>query len=103
MPKISGLRLACAVVVATVISGPAAALKYASVQHHLPVDPSIASWHPGALQIEPEEEFNLVGADVMDEMTLGWVKLFRQAYPLLSMTMEARASGAGATTRPSAM
>jgi len=96
MPKISGPRLAFAVVVATVISGPAAALKYASVQHHLPVDPSIPSWHPGALQIEPGEEFNVVGADVMDEMTLGWVKLFRQAYPQLSVTMEARASGAGA-------
>jgi phosphate transport system substrate-binding protein len=96
MAKISGLRLAFAVVVATVISGPAAALKYAPVQHHLPVAPSIPSWHPDPLQTEPEEEFNVVGADVMDEMTLGWVKLFRQAYPLLSVTMEARASGAGA-------
>jgi phosphate transport system substrate-binding protein len=37
-----------------------------------------------------------VGADVMDEMTLGWVKLMRQAYPRLSVTMEARASGTGA-------
>lgn len=96
MTKISCLRVAFAVAVATVICEPAAALKYAPVQHHLPVDPSIPSWHPEPLQTVPEEEFNLVGADVMDEMTLGWVKLFRQAYPLLSVTMEARASGAGA-------
>ena len=25
----------------------------------------------------------------MDEMTLGWVKMYRQAYPKLSVTMEA--------------
>ena len=31
----------------------------------------------------------------MDEMTLGWAKLMRKAYPRLSVTMEARASGAG--------
>lgn len=43
----------------------------------------------------PEEEFNLVGADIMDEITLGWIKLFRAAYPKLSVTMEARASGSG--------
>ena len=96
MPKTTGLRLALAVAVAAFFSGPAAALKYAPVQHHLPVDPSIPAWQPGPLETEPEEEFNVVGADVMDEMTLGWVKLFRQAYPKLSVTMEARASGAGA-------
>jgi phosphate transport system substrate-binding protein len=96
MPKTTGLRLALAVAVAALFSVPAAALKYAPVQHHLPVDPSIPAWQPGPLETEPEEEFNVVGADVMDEMTLGWVKLFRQAYPKLSVTMEARASGAGA-------
>ena len=95
MPTRTGLRLALAVAV-VLIAAPAAALKYAPPQHHLPVDPAMPSWHPGPLQIAPEEEFNLVGADVMDEITLGWVKLFRQAYPLLSVTMEARASGAGA-------
>jgi phosphate transport system substrate-binding protein len=78
-----------------VAAAPVWALKYAPVQHHLTVDPSIPAWHPGTLQIQPEEEFNLVGADVMDEMTLGWAKLFRQAYPQLSVTIEARASGAG--------
>jgi phosphate transport system substrate-binding protein len=96
MPKTTGLRFALAVAVAALFSVPAAALKYAPVQHHLPVDPSIPAWQPGPLETEPEEEFNVVGADVMDEMTLGWVKLFRQAYPKLSVTMEARASGAGA-------
>jgi phosphate transport system substrate-binding protein len=88
-------KLATAIIIAS-LATPALALKYASVQHHLAPDPSIPAWHPGPLQIQPEEEFNLVGADVMDEMTLGWVKLFRQAYPQLSVTMEARASGAGA-------
>lgn len=72
------------------------ALKYAEPGPRLEIDPSIPSWHPAALTIVPEEEFNLVGADVMDEITLGWAKLFRQAYPRLSVTMEARSSGSGA-------
>jgi phosphate transport system substrate-binding protein len=76
--------------------GPAWALKYASPGPRIPVDPSIPGWQPGELTVEPEEELNLVGADIMDEITLGWVKLFRQAYPRLGVTMEARASGAGA-------
>ncbi len=74
---------------------PAFALKYAAVEHHLTADPAIPTWTPGSLKVEPEEEFNLVGADIMDEITLGWVKLFRQSYPRLSVTMEARASGRG--------
>jgi phosphate transport system substrate-binding protein len=78
------------------MSSPAQALKYAAREHHLKVDPSLPLWKPGPLTIEPEEELNLVGADVMDEITLGWVKLMREAYPRLSVTMEARASGAGA-------
>ena len=80
----------------TLAAGPAFALKYAPVVHHLAVDAAIPAWHPGELEIRPEEDFHLVGADVMDEMTLGWVKLFRRAYPRLSVTMEARASGSGA-------
>ena len=76
------------------ISAPnAQALKFAAVDHNMHADASIPSWKPGLLVIQPEEEFNSVGADVMDEMTLGWVKLMRQAYPHLSVTMEARASG----------
>ena len=36
-----------------------------------------------------------MGADIMDEITLGWMKLFRKQYPRLSLTMDMRASGAG--------
>lgn len=92
--KLARAALASALCVAFV--APAFALKHAAVEHHLKVDPKIASWTPAPLEIVPEEEFNLVGADVMDEMTLGWAKIFRKAYPRLSVTMEARASGAGA-------
>jgi len=88
-------RAALALVLAGVASSPALALKYAAPEHHLKVDPSVPPWTPGPLTIAPEEEFNLVGADIMDEITLGWVKIFRKAYPRLSVTMEARASGAG--------
>ena len=77
------------------ISSSADALKYAAPGPRIPVDPAIAAWKPGALTIEPEEEFNVVGADIMDEITLGWIKLFRKQYPKLSVTMEARASGTG--------
>lgn len=86
--------LGIAAIVAT-LAAPAFALKYAAPEHRLAVDPSIPSWKPGELTVAPEEELNLVGADVMDEITLGWVKLFRKAYPRLSVTMEARASGSG--------
>jgi phosphate transport system substrate-binding protein len=74
---------------------PASALKYAKPEHQLKVDSSMPSWKPAELNIAPEEDLNLVGADVMDEITLGWVKMFRKAYPKLSVTMEARASGTG--------
>lgn len=75
---------------------PAAlALKHAPREHTLNADPSLPEWKPATLPIEPEEQFNLVGADIMDEITLGWIKLFREAYPKLSVTMEARASGTG--------
>lgn len=84
------------VAAAAVFAVPSAlALKYAKVEHHLKVDPAIPLWMPGPLEVQPEEELHVVGADVMDEITLGWVKLVRQAYPRLSVTMEARASGSG--------
>jgi phosphate transport system substrate-binding protein len=85
-----------AVAVLAGAGAPVWALRHQPPGPRIPVDPSIPSWQPGELKVEPEEEFNLVGADVMDEMTLGWVKLFRAAYPKLSVTMEARASGTGA-------
>jgi phosphate transport system substrate-binding protein len=77
------------------LATPAFALKFAAVEHHLKADPALPVWKPGPVNVQPEEEFNLVGADIMDEITLGWVKLMRQAYPRLSVTMEARASGSG--------
>ena len=74
---------------------PAVALKYAPREHHIAADPKLPVWVPGRVDVQPEEELNVVGADVMDEMTLGWVKMMRKAYPRLSVTMEARASGSG--------
>jgi phosphate transport system substrate-binding protein len=71
------------------------ALKYAAPEHELRADPSLPAWTPGEVQSEPEEELNLVGADIMDEITLGWIRLYRKAYPKLSVTMEAKASGTG--------
>lgn len=88
-------RLALAAALALVASSPAFALKYAAVEHHLKADPAIPAWKPGPVASVPEEELNLVGADIMDEITLGWIKMFREAYPRLSVTMEARASGSG--------
>jgi phosphate transport system substrate-binding protein len=84
------------VAAAAIEAGPAQALKYAPIEHHLKVDPSLPVWTPADVPVEPEEELNIVGADVMDEITLGWAKLMRKAYPRLSVTMEARASGSGA-------
>jgi phosphate transport system substrate-binding protein len=88
--------LAAAIAVPSLAAQPALALKYAAPEHHLQVNPALPAWTPGPVASQPEEELNLVGADVMDEITLGWIKLFRAQYPLLSVTMEARASGAGA-------
>jgi len=78
------------------LSSPALALKYAAKEHDLDADPSIPTWSPGPLTIEPKQEFHIIGSDTMDEITLEWVKMFRKAYPELSVTMEARASGSGA-------
>ena len=77
------------------LASSAFALKYAAVEHHLSADPALPVWTPDPVTTVPEEELNLVGADIMDEITLGWIKLFRPAYPRLSITMEARASGSG--------
>lgn len=89
-------RRALVVAVATLASVPAAwALKYAEPAHNLKPDPEIPVWKPAPLALEPEESLAIVGADIMDEMTLGWVRMMRHAYPKLSVTMEARASGAG--------
>jgi phosphate transport system substrate-binding protein len=76
-------------------SAPSFALKYAAPEHNLIVDPSIPSWKPGEVKSEPEEEVAIVGADIMDEIVLGWAKIYRKQYPRLSVTLDLRASGAG--------
>jgi len=80
---------------ATFTASPAISLKYAAHEHNMKADPRLPVWKPGPVDVQPEEELHVVGADVMDEMTLGWVKMMRKAYPHLSVTMEARASGSG--------
>src|SRR5215468_3867605 len=81
---------------AALFSMPGFALKYAEPEHNLKVDPSIPSCQPGEVKSEPEEDLNLVGADIMDEISLGWTKIYRKQYPRLSLTLDLRASGAGA-------
>jgi phosphate transport system substrate-binding protein len=94
-PSIQIRRLTLAALLALAASTPAFALKYAAPEHNLKADPAIPAWKPGPVESVPEEELNLVGADIMDEITLGWVKIFRKAYPRLSVTMQARSSGSG--------
>ena len=76
-------------------SSPSYALKYAAPEHNLKADPSIPHWNPGPVESVPEEELPIVGADIMDEMVLGWTKIYRKQYPRLSLTLDLRASGAG--------
>jgi phosphate transport system substrate-binding protein len=76
-------------------SAPAHALKYAAPEHSMKADPSIPNWNPGEVKSEPEEELAIVGADIMDEIVLGWTKIYRKQYPRLSVTLDLRASGAG--------
>ncbi len=94
---LSFTRLACLAAVSFAIASPAFALKHAPREHSLPADVSLPVWKPGPVKINPpEEELTIVGADVMDEITFGWAKLYREAYaPHMSVTVEARASGAG--------
>ena len=94
-PTVSLFRPALAAGLALLLLNSAFALKYAAVEHNLKADPAIPAWKPGPVESVPEEELNLVGADIMDEITLGWIKLYRQAYPRLSVTMQARSSGSG--------
>src|ERR1700682_918349 len=93
----TSLRIAVCVAALTAGFAPCAfALKYAAPEHNLSVDPRLPGWQPGEVKSEPEEELNLVGADIMDEIVLGWMKIYRKQYPKLSLTMDLRASGAGA-------
>src|SRR5947207_1345128 len=86
----------CALAMSVVVATPVFALKYAEPEHNLKVDPALPHWQPGEVKSEPEEELNIVGADIMDEIVLGWVKIYRKHYPRLSVTEDLRASGAGA-------
>src|SRR4029077_16341130 len=88
--------IAFATAVSMLAATPAFALKYAEQEHNLKIDPALKSWEPGEVKSEPEEELNIVGADIMDEIVLGWVKIYRKQYPRLSLTEDLRASGAGA-------
>src|SRR5207247_2856410 len=75
----------------------ALALKHAAREHTLSGDPALPVWAPGPVKINPpEEQLTIVGADVMDEIVFNWARLYREAYaPHMSVTVEARASGAG--------
>lgn len=102
MPRLTISKLACTAALGVGLLGASAmfppdaqALKYAKREHNIQADRTLPRWIPAQITTEPEEEFNVVGADVMDEMTLGWVRMMRKAYPRLSVTMEARASGSG--------
>src|SRR5258708_15678805 len=89
------LAVATLAALSTAFCVPSFALKYAAPEHNLSVDPSIPSWQPGPVKSEPEEEVAIVGADIMDEIVLGWTKIYRKQYPRLSVTLDLRASGAG--------
>jgi phosphate transport system substrate-binding protein len=92
----STLALAVFAALSAVAATPALALKYAAPEHNVKVDASIPGWQPGEVKSDPEEELNLVGADIMDEVALEWTKIYRKQYPRLSVTLDLRASGAGA-------
>jgi phosphate transport system substrate-binding protein len=91
------LRLVAIASLAVAAVVPAHALKHAPREHNLAVDASLPVWTPGPVDVHPpEEELEIVGADVMDEITFGWAKMYREAYsPKMSVTVEARASGSG--------
>jgi phosphate transport system substrate-binding protein len=93
--KKSLIAAATLAALAAIFAAPTFALKYAAPEHNLSVDPSIPSWKPGEVKSEPEEEVAIVGADIMDEIVLGWTKIYRKQYPRLSVTLDLRASGAG--------
>lgn len=93
--KKSLVAVAALAALSALFSTPTFALKYAAPEHNLKVNPSIPSWQPGEVKSEPEEEVAIVGADIMDEIVLGWTKIYRKQYPRLSVTLDLRASGTG--------
>ena len=89
------LKASLAALLAMALTPPALALKYAAPEHDLTADRTLPVWVPAEVKSEPEEELAIVGADIMDEVVLEWVKIFRKQYPKLSLTIDLRASGAG--------
>ena len=96
MRRTAPLAVSIAATICALSAVPAHALKYAAPEHSLKADPSIPPWNPGPVESHPEEELAIVGADIMDEMVMEWTKIYRKQYPRLSLTMDLRASGAGA-------
>ncbi len=96
MSRTATLTVSIAAAICALCAAPAHALKYAAPEHSLRADSSIPKWNPGPVASEPEEELAIVGADIMDEMVMEWTKIYRKQYPRLSLTMDLRASGAGA-------
>jgi phosphate transport system substrate-binding protein len=96
----SRFRLAvCATALSALFANFAFALKYAEPEHNLKVDAATPSWQPDKVPIPDdakEVELNIVGSDTMDELVIGWAKLYRKQYRSISVTEDLRASGAGA-------
>jgi phosphate transport system substrate-binding protein len=91
-------RTCFALLTAALVSPAATALKYAAPEHDLKIDPATPAWTPGKVNIPDdakEVELNVVGSDTMDELVIGWAKLYRKQYPEISVTEDLRASGAG--------
>jgi phosphate transport system substrate-binding protein len=87
-----------AVTLTAALASPAFAVKYAAPEHNVPANPATPAWQPGKVAIPPdakEVELNIVGADTMDELVIGWAKLYRKQYPEISVTESLTASGAG--------
>lgn len=95
MKKALAINVGAAAALLALWGAPAHALKYAAPEHSLKADPSIPKWNPGPDTTQPKDELEIVGSDTMDEIVLGWTKLYRKQYPHLSVTLDLRASGAG--------
>lgn len=90
--------LFAALLVAALVSPAAVALKYAEPEHNLKVDPATPAWQAGKIPVADdakEVELDIVGSDTMDELVVGWAKLYRKQFRFVSVTEDLRASGAG--------
>jgi len=88
----------CLAALCATVATPALALKHAEPEHNLKVDPATPAWRAGEVPVPPEAkeiELDIVGSDTMDELVIGWAKLYRKQFPMISVTEDLRASGAG--------